>query len=118
MSAARTLRGATLAGFLALVCLVFGAGNRAIAEVIDCTNGSPGPNMTIVIYNNSSDYNIYPVLFAGAPSATDQWMQACFKVPVDQIQPSDNYPYRGRANTACTSIAAPPAKTALSRAAR
>jgi hypothetical protein len=93
MNTTRTLKGAALVRLLALACLVFGGGGSAAAEVIDCTGGSPGPNMTIVIYNNSSDYNIYPVLFAGAPSATDQWMQACFKVPVDQIQPSDNYPY-------------------------
>jgi hypothetical protein len=37
------------------------------------------------------------VLFAGAPSATDQWMQACFQVPANQIQPpspqKDNFPY-------------------------
>jgi hypothetical protein len=49
--------------------------------------------MTIVIYNNSTEFNIYPVLFAGAPSDTDQWMQACFKVPPNQIQPKDNFPY-------------------------
>jgi hypothetical protein len=49
--------------------------------------------MTIVIYNNSTEFNIYPVLFAGAPSETDQWMQACFKVPTNQIEPKDNFPY-------------------------
>ena len=49
--------------------------------------------MTIVIYNNSTEFNIYPVLFAGAQSDTDQWMQACFKVPTNQIQPKDNFPY-------------------------
>jgi hypothetical protein len=49
LNASRTLKGAALAGFLALACLVFGGGSRATAQVIDCTNGSPGPNMTIVI---------------------------------------------------------------------
>jgi hypothetical protein len=93
MQGPRILKQAALAGFLALACLVFGGGSRATAQVIDCTNGSPGPNMTIVIYNDSTDNNIYPVLFAGAPSATDQWMQACFKVPFDQIEPTDKFPY-------------------------
>lgn len=49
--------------------------------------------MTIVIYNNSKNFNIYPVLFAGTESDTDQWMQACFKVPANQISPQDNFPY-------------------------
>ena len=93
MQQSRILKQAALAGFLALACLGFGGGSRATAQGIDCTNGSPGPNMTIVIYNNSVNFNIYPVLFAGAPSATDQWMQACFKVPFNQIQPTDNFPY-------------------------
>jgi hypothetical protein len=51
------LKQAVLAGILALACLVFGGGSRVTAEVIDCTNGSPGPNMTVVIYNNSPDFN-------------------------------------------------------------
>ncbi|MGH7048389.1 MAG: hypothetical protein ACREE2_18585 [Stellaceae bacterium] len=90
---ARTLQLMALAGVLALACLVFGGGSRASAQIIDCTNGSPGPNMTIVIINNSSSFNIYPVLFAGAKSDTDQWMQACFKIPYNKIEPTDNYPY-------------------------
>ena len=45
-------------GFLELPCLLFDGGSRAAAQVIDCTNGSPGPNMTIVIYNNSTDFNM------------------------------------------------------------
>ena len=93
MPRARILKKAWLVGFLGLACLIFGGGSRATAQVIDCTNGSPGPNMTIVIYNNSTEFNIYPVLFAGAPSDTDQWMQACFKVPPNQIEPKDNFPY-------------------------
>ena len=93
MQRSSILKQAALAGFLAFACLVFGGGSRVTAQVIDCTSGSPGPNMTIVIYNNSRTFNIYPVLFAGAPSATDQWMQACFKVSTNQIQPNDNFPY-------------------------
>ena len=93
MLRSRILKQAALAGFLVLACLVFGGGSHATAQIIDCTGGSPGPNMTIVIYNDSPDFNIYPALFAGAPSGTDQWMQACFKVPGNQIQPTDNFPY-------------------------
>lgn len=93
MQWSRILKRVAPAVLLALACLVFAGGSRASAQVIDCTGGSPGPNMTIVIYNNSTDFNIYPVLFAGAPSATDQWMQACFKVPANQIEPTDNFPY-------------------------
>src|SRR6185369_522534 len=54
MPRARILKNAWLVGFLALACLIFGGGSRATAQIIDCTGGSPGPNMTIVIYNNSS----------------------------------------------------------------
>jgi len=78
----------TLAAFLAFAVLVFGGVSHATAQNIDCTGGSPGPNMTIVIYNNSTDFNIYPVLFAGAKSNTDTWMQACFKVPANKIAAS------------------------------
>ena len=92
MRRSRILKQAMLTGFLALAYLALGGG-RATAQVIDCTNGSPGPNMTIVIYNNSINFNIYPVLFAGASSATDPWMQACFKIPANQLQPTDNFPY-------------------------
>lgn len=80
-----------LAGLLALLLLIAGGTSSAVAQ-IDCTSGS-GPNQTIVIYNNSTDYNIYPIMFAGAASATDEWMEACFKIPVNQIQPVNNFPY-------------------------
>ena len=93
MLRSRILKQAALMGFLVLAYLIFGGASHATAQVIDCTNGSPGPNMTIVIYNNSTDFNIYPVLFAGAKSDTDTWMQACFKIPANQIQPKDNFPY-------------------------
>ena len=46
--------------------------------------------MTVEIYNNSTSYNIYPVLFAGAPSDTDTWMQACFQLKDAQL---DGNPY-------------------------
>ncbi|MEO6965976.1 MAG: hypothetical protein ABI076_08790 [Acidobacteriaceae bacterium] len=41
--------------------------------------------MTVEIFNDSANHNIYPVLFAGAPSATDTWMQACFQLTDDQL---------------------------------
>jgi hypothetical protein len=41
--------------------------------------------MTVKIYNNSKDHNIYPVLFAGAASDTDTWIQACFQLTDDQL---------------------------------
>jgi hypothetical protein len=42
--------------------------------------------MTVKIYNNSTGYNIYPVLFAGAPSVTDTWIQACFQLTDAQLK--------------------------------
>src|SRR5216684_3839491 len=94
MKASRTLKQAALAGFLALAFLVFGGGsNPSAATVINCTGGQT-PSMTIVIYNNSSiasgGYNIYPVLFAGAESKTDEWMQACFQGTDRQLK---SYPF-------------------------
>jgi len=95
MQASRTLKQAALAGFLALAFLVFGgASNPSAATVINCTGGQT-PSMTIVIYNNSSiasggAYNIYPVLFAGAESKTDEWMQACFQGTDSQLK---SYPF-------------------------
>ncbi len=83
---------------LALLCAVlallfFGAKNanaQAPPQSIDCTNGQT-PNMTLEIYNNSAHYNIYPVLFAGAPSATDTWMQGCFQLTDAELN-SNPYP--------------------------
>jgi hypothetical protein len=54
--------------------------------------------MTIVIYNNSGynnseKFNIYPVLFAGAASDTDTWIQACFQLTDAQVNGGGyNYP--------------------------
>ena len=63
--------------------------NTAPPQTIDCTNGQT-PNMTVEIYNNSTSHNIYPVLLAGAPSATDTWLQACFQLKDAQL---DANPY-------------------------
>ena len=57
MQRSSILKQAALAGFLVFACLAFGGGSRAIAQVIDCTNGSPGPNMTIEIHNNATMSN-------------------------------------------------------------
>jgi hypothetical protein len=77
---------------MASAVLIFG-GSSAKAEApppsIDCTHGQT-PQMTFKIYNNSKLYNIYPVLFAGAESDTDTWMQACFQLNNDQL---DANPY-------------------------
>lgn len=43
------------------------------------------PPMTIVIYNNSPDYNIYPVLSTGAAD-TGQWLQAYMGVPKKDLK--------------------------------
>jgi hypothetical protein len=50
---------------------------------------SPVPTMTIVIYNSSSQYSIYPVLSTGAHSA-DNWMDAAFNIPQSQV---GDHPY-------------------------
>jgi hypothetical protein len=89
MKASRILKQAALAGFLALAFLAFGGGSNPSAATVYCTGGQD-PSMTIVIYNNSSitsggAYNIYPVLFAGAPSKTDEWMQACLQGTDSQL---------------------------------
>jgi hypothetical protein len=78
----RALKQLALAALMAFTVLIFG-GEAAYAAgpppSVNCTNGQT-PNMTIVIYNNSKLHNIYPVLFAGAASVTDTWMQACFQL--------------------------------------
>jgi len=47
------------------------------------------PPMTIVIYNNSPDYNIYPVLSTGA-AKSGKWLQALMEVPKKDL---DKRPY-------------------------
>lgn len=88
LSKPRTANKWALTALMAFAVLVFGGKNAAAAappQSIDCTNGQP-PNMTVKIYNNSLSDNIYPVLFAGAPSDTDTWIQACFQLTDDQLQ--------------------------------
>ena len=86
MQISRTWKQAALAVLLALALVSFaGARSASAAPTFDCTNGGQGPNMTIVIYNNSAGFNIYPVLFAGAASVTDQWMQGCFRVSFNKL---------------------------------
>src|ERR1700744_4868903 len=74
---------------LPLALFILFAGGRsahaAPAPSINCTNGQT-PVMTIKIYNNSKRYTIYPVLFAGAASDTDTWIQACFQLTNDQLE--------------------------------
>jgi hypothetical protein len=48
------------------------------------------PTMTIVIYNNSKNHSIYPVLSTGGHSPVDLWLQAAFKIPKSQLA---NNPY-------------------------
>jgi len=97
MAISRAWKRAALAGLVALALLGFAGARSASAQVggqvIDCTNGGPGPNMTIQIYNNSPTNNIYPVLFAGTASAFDQWMAGCLKIPFNQSpDPNTLYP--------------------------
>ena len=78
----RTSRQVALAALMAFAILIFGvrsANAEAPPPSINCTDGKT-PQMTFEIYNNSNLYNIYPVLFAGAASKKDTWMQACFKL--------------------------------------
>jgi hypothetical protein len=82
LSKSRTSIQIAIAALMACTVLIFGgrdANARVPSPSIDCTNGH-FPHMTVEIYNNSKTYNIYPVLFAGAPSDTDTWMQACFQL--------------------------------------
>lgn len=76
MKGSLTLKQIALAGFLALSFFLFGGGSEVIAQDI--------PQMTVVIYNNSEDFNIYPLI--SFPGATpDKWLQAYFLVTQDQI---------------------------------
>ena len=107
LSKSRTANKWALTAWMAFAVLVFGGRNAAAAappQAIDCTNGQT-PNMTVEIYNNSTTYNIYPVLFAGAPSVTDTWIQACFQLTDAQLDSQSVS--EGDSNIACTSIAAP-----------
>src|SRR5215472_2826665 len=73
MSPSYALKRATLAGLLMLLFLIPGG---------EADAAKPIPTMTIQIYNNSANYNIYPVVsFPGAPlNRTDEWLQGFFGV--------------------------------------
>jgi hypothetical protein len=62
------------AGLLALSSLVLGGGSAANAQrALDI------PIMTIQIFNNSEEFNIYPLIsFPGASHLTDLWLQGLF----------------------------------------
>jgi hypothetical protein len=91
LSAARNLQQQTFAAFFLLAALIFGGryATAATPASVNCTHGQT-PTMTVEIYNDSKDFNIYPVLFAGAPSDTDTWIQACFQLTDDQLE---SHPY-------------------------
>jgi hypothetical protein len=87
LSKSRTVNKRVLTALIFAAVLVIGGRNAAAAappQSINCTNGQT-PTMTVEIYNDSASYNIYPVLFAGAPSGTDTWMQACFQLTDAQL---------------------------------
>ena len=70
----RMLKKTVMGAALALSSLVLGSGSDAFAQAKTI------PQMTVVIYNNSSAYNIYPLI--SFPGATpDKWLQAFFEVP-------------------------------------
>ncbi len=71
MKGSRSLKQIALAGVLAVSSVVFGGGSGA--------NAQPIPVMTIQVYNNSLNFNIYPLIsFPGASNLTDLWLQGFF----------------------------------------
>lgn len=70
---------------LAFAAPLLGLSHGAMAEM-----GDPIPEMTIKIYNNSPDYNIYPVLSTGT-SDHSLWMQSAFKVLKKDLE-RDRFP--------------------------
>ena len=95
---------AALAGFLILALVSFGgarSANAAPTPTFDCTNGGAGPVLTLKIINNTTSYNIYPVVTAGAKDVTptpenpaSQWMQACFRATFNTLA-TQRYPRDG-----------------------
>lgn len=69
------------AAFAAAIVFFGPACNSVLAQSV--------PTMTVKIYNNSPDYNIYPVLTTGT-ALKNLWLQAWFKVPKAQL---GNNPY-------------------------
>ena len=59
----------------------------ALSLVLATAAGAQGvPDMTIQIFNPASNnYNIYPVISAGAASTADEWLQAYFKITLAQL---------------------------------
>jgi hypothetical protein len=76
------------AAMLALAVVAFAGmpdASAAPTPTFDCTNG-PGPTLSLKIINNTTNYNIYPVVIAGGKddqptlaTGASQWMQACFR---------------------------------------
>jgi len=92
----RAWKQAALTALLSLALVTFGErGANAGSPTFDCSNNGQGPNMTLVIYNNTTSFNIYPVLFAGGKSNFDQWMQGCFRVANNQLA-ANPYPRSGQ----------------------
>src|SRR5262245_7098895 len=63
----------------------------------DCTNGA-GPVLTLKIINNTTNYNIYPIVTAGGKddqptiaTGASQWMQACFRITFNGLA-TNRYP--------------------------
>src|SRR5262249_46442934 len=48
--------------------------------------------MTIQIFNNSTDFDIFPLLLAGTDSTRDEWMEACFRIPANQYPTTNGLP--------------------------
>ena len=71
--------------------LAIGHVGSAAAQSQSCTPPASPPMMTIQIYNNSPDHNIYPVLSAGSKKGVDEWLQAIFCV-TQSTAPSHKYP--------------------------
>jgi hypothetical protein len=90
----RTWKRAALVGLLALALVGFAGAHSASAQVdpqpgVNCLGaGNPGPSMTVQIFNNSTDYTIFPLLSAGTRSPNDEWMEACFRIPANQFPPA------------------------------
>jgi hypothetical protein len=61
----------------------------ALGSVTPAGAAADYPRMTVVIYNNSPDYTIYPVLSTGA-AKVGQWLQAYMEVPKKDL---DKRPY-------------------------
>jgi hypothetical protein len=92
---------AALAVLLALTLVLFAGARSASAApspTFDCTNGGAGPVLTLRIINNTTDYNIYPIVTAGGKddqptiaTGASQWMQACFRVTFNGLA-TQRYP--------------------------